>query len=143
MGDGRPLLVVAAHPESPYSSIGDCRFPRCYDTSQRDSLLSHTRKVVDPALQRGERVLLAGDMNTTDRELAYSSLARGLQDAQFRAGPVFGATWGMIPELRWLVPLLRIDYLFSSANVVPSRMRVDCAPRGSDHCMLYGSFELR
>jgi endonuclease/exonuclease/phosphatase family metal-dependent hydrolase len=143
VGDGKPLLVVAAHPESPYSSIGDCRFPRCYDTSRRDSLLPHIREVVDPALRRGERVLVSGDMNTTDREPAYSVLSRGLQDAQRRAGSLFGATWGMVPQLRWSLPLLRIDYLFSSPNVVPARLRVDCAPRGSDHCMLHGSFELR
>jgi hypothetical protein len=41
------------------------------------------------------------------------------------------------------VPLLRIDYLFSSPNVTPLRMSVDCTPEGSDHCVVRGRFELK
>ncbi len=143
LGGGRQLTVVAAHPESPYSSMGNCRFPRCYNTAERDSLVPRIREYIEPALSRGEHVLVVGDMNMTDREPVYHDLARGLRDTHRYIGPIVGLTWGLVPELAWSWPLLRIDYLLSSPNLVPIGLDVDCAPRGSDHCLLRGNFELR
>ena len=142
LGQGRQLLVVAAHTESPYSSIGRCQLPPCYDTSERDSLVPRIRAVVDPALRRGQRVLLLGDFNVTHRELTYRDLLSGLQDAHRQVGRGTGHTWGIVPEIGWRWPLLRIEYLFSSPGVTPLRTGVDCAPRGSDHCILHGSFAI-
>lgn len=140
---GRQVLLVAAHPESPYSRMGACQRPPCYDTTERDTLLPAIRAVIDPALQRGEPVLLVGDLNVTEREPSYADLATGLRDAQREVGRGAGNTWGLIAELPWWrFPLLRIDYMFSSPNIRPLDLSTDCTPRGSDHCALRGIFEI-
>lgn len=137
LGRGRTLLVVAAHPEAPRVDLAD---GYGYDPSERDALLPRIRQLIDPTLARGEPVLLAGDLNATEREPAYHELARGLQDAHRRAGAGLGHTWGLAPDLGWPLPLLRIDYLFGGPGVTPLRASVDCTPRGSDHCLVQGSF---
>ena len=143
VGHGQTLLVVAAQPEAPYSMVGRCRVPPCYDTTQRDALLPQIRGVVDPALQRDEHVLLVGDLNTTEREPTYTDLVRGLQDAHQQVGTGWGHTWGLVPEIGWHVPLLRIEYLLASPHVTPIQTTVDCAPQGSDHCLLNGRFAIQ
>jgi|GEM_PF-630716 len=142
VGQGQQLMVVAAHPEGPYSAMGQCHTLLCYDTAERDSLIPHIRNIVDSALARGEHVLLLGDMNVTEREPTYHELTRGLIDAYRATEQGFGHTWGILPQLNWSTPLLRIDYLFSSPNVVPLDTTVDCTLRGSDHCTLSGVFGL-
>jgi vancomycin resistance protein VanJ len=142
------MLVVAAHPESPYSSNSDCRFFVCYDTAERDSLTPRIREVIDPALARGERVLLVGDLNTTDREPGYAVLAAGLRDVHRAVGLGWGHSWGIHSE-PWssdapiesgVLPLLRIDYMFASPNLLPLTTRTDCHVPGSDHCALWSAF---
>jgi len=39
--------------------------------------------------------------------------------------------------------LLRIDYMFTSPNVTPLATSTDCTPRGSDHCIVHGEFEVK
>jgi exonuclease III len=41
------------------------------------------------------------------------------------------------------MPLLRIDYLLASPAVTPLSMTTDCTPRGSDHCLVRGRFEIK
>lgn len=142
LGNGRRLLFVAAHPESPYATHNPWQFPPVYDTRLRDMYIPSIRALIDPALARGDHVLLAGDLNVTEREPAYHEFAQGLQDAHLRVGQGSGATWGLIPKRRWPWPLLRIDYFLSSPNVTPLEMSVDCALRGSDHCVLIGRFQI-
>lgn len=148
LGGGQTVLVVAANPESPYSSNSDCRLLVCYDTSERDSLTPRIREVVDPALARGERVLLVGDLNTTDREPGYAVLAHGLRDVHRAAGLGWGHTWGLhsepvsseAPATSGVLPLLRIDYIFASPGLLPLTPTVDCGVAGSDHCALRSAF---
>ena len=135
-------MVVAAHPESSYSSIGNCRFPDCYDTSERDALFPRIRDLIDPALEQGAHVLLLGDFNVTEREPGYRDLDRGLRDAQQATGAGPGLTWGPPLPLPRIIPLLRIDYLLSSPTVTPLRTTVDCTQRGSDHSVLHGRFAI-
>jgi endonuclease/exonuclease/phosphatase family metal-dependent hydrolase len=142
LGGGKQLLVIAAHPESPYATHSPWQFPPVYDARIRDSYIPHIRALVDPALARGEHVLLMGDLNLTEREPAYDEVARGLQDAHLQVGNGSGATWGLIPKMNWSLPLLRIDYFLSSPNVTPLDMSVDCTLRKSDHCVLTGRFQL-
>lgn len=138
------LLVVAGHTESPYSSLASCRSLLCYDTTERDSLIPRVRARVDSALQQGKPVLLIGDFNVTDREPMYQELSAGLTDFHRQVGQGFGHTWGLIPELPWWhTPLLRIEYLLSSPNIIPLRSFVDCTPHGSDHCIVLGEFAFR
>lgn len=148
LGNGEHLLVVAAHPESPYSSNSDCALLVCYDTAERDSLTPRIRELIDPALTAGESVLLVGDLNITDREPGYSELSRGLHDLHRRAGLGWGHSWGIYsepassnaPVTRGVLPLLRIDYIFASPDLIPLGSSVDCSVPGSDHCALQGSF---
>lgn len=87
LGAGRSVVVVAAHPESPYTSNrSDCQPPLCYDTAQRDWLIPFAREIIDPALARNEPVILSGDLNTTNREVQLGEWGRGLRDTHDRAG---------------------------------------------------------
>lgn len=143
LGSGQQVVVVVAHAHSPRTFDEACKLSVCYETKQRDALFPHIRRVVDVALARGDHLLLAGDMNLTEREPAYAELSRGLHDAWKQAGTGLGLTWGMQGERSWRWPLLRIDYLFSSPNVVPISTEVDCKLRGSDHCIVSGRFALQ
>lgn len=138
LGGGRTLVVVAAHPEAPSVDPLALR----YDPSARDALLADARAFVDPALARGEPVLLVGDLNLTVREPAYHDLLRGLRDAHAVAGRGPGPTWGLDPASGWRWPLLRIDHLLAGPGVVPLESAADCAPRGSDHCVVRVRFAL-
>ena len=151
LGNGQRLVVVAAHPESPYSSNSDCALLVCYDTAERDSLTPRIREVVDPALAADEAVLLVGDLNITDREPGYAQLSRGLRDLHRSAGLGWGHSWGIYSEPRscdapvtqGILPLLRIDYIFASPDLVPVRSGVDCDVPSSDHCALRGAVTVR
>lgn len=148
-GQGRTLTVVAAHAEAPSTWIGGdggrCQPVACYDTAQRDALTPLIRAYVEPELRRGGPLILMGDFNVTEREPAYDELARGLKDPNKAVGPSIGHTtntWPNITVMGWQLPLLRIDHIFSSPNVTALNASVDCTPRGSDHCVVYGMFEV-
>jgi len=134
LGGGRTLTVVAAHPEAPRN----LRF----DTSERQALIPYIRAFVNPALQGGEPLILAGDFNTTEREPAYSDISAGLQDAYRVVGVGGGNTWPALSLWGHDFALLQIDHLFSSPGVVPLNAQVDCTPRGSDHCIVHGGFAI-
>ena len=151
LGQGQTIVLVVAHPESPYSSSDNssCYFPSCYDTSLCDTLLAQMREIVDTALARNEAVLVVGDLNLTTREPQYSEVSRGLQDLHHRVGWGYGHTFGLYRQQssqeingRFLIPLLRIDYMLNSPNVTPYRTSADCTLRGSEHCILFGEFAL-
>ncbi|HYO48903.1 MAG TPA: endonuclease/exonuclease/phosphatase family protein [Chloroflexia bacterium] len=139
---GRTVLVVVAHPSPPSTSGRNCSSLTCYATAKRDMRIAATRDFVEAALRRGDNLLLVGDFNVTDREPAYQELTVGLRDAHKRIGTGLGNTWGPASLMNKSLPLLRIDYQFSSPNVTPLKTSVDCTPRGSDHCMVYGTFAI-
>ena len=136
LGAGRTLLVVSAHPSIPQYSMSSV-----YASKQRDEQITAIRAFVAPFLQRGEPVLIMGDMNLTDREPAYKDLANGLQDAHMLVGTGSGHSWGKIMRNQ-LWSLVRIDYMLSNSPVRPLGLTTDCAFRGSDHCVLRGRFAL-
>jgi endonuclease/exonuclease/phosphatase family metal-dependent hydrolase len=140
-GNGNSLTVIGAHP---YPPMGNCRLPVCIDPSKRDAQIARLRQAgsVNAFLESGTPFLLVGDFNVTDREPAYRELSAGLRDAQLEVGSGAGSTWAPLTFMRRGIPLIRIDYLFSSPSVTPLTMKVDCTPHGSDHCMLFGTFEL-
>jgi endonuclease/exonuclease/phosphatase family metal-dependent hydrolase len=140
-GNGESVTIIAAHP---YPPSGNCRLPVCVDPSRRDAQIARIREggSVNAFLEEGRHFLLVGDFNVTDREPAYRELSAGLHDAHLEVGAGAGSTWAPLTFMRRGIPLIRIDYLFSSPTVTPLTMKVDCTPLGSDHCMLFGTFEL-
>lgn len=138
LGDGRTLTVFNAHP-----SRSGIQLPFGYDPSRRDEQIATIRARTAPLLARGEPILLLGDFNITEREPAYHELTSGLQDAHALVGSGSGNSWR--PELLkdWNIGLLRIDYLLTSPDVTPLRLSTDCTPRGGDHCIVEGVFEMQ
>ena len=136
---GRVLNVVVVHPAP---AGRRCRLPLCYDSVLRDARLAAIRAYIEPAMLRGEAVLLVGDFNTTEREPGYWDVSRGLQDSFKAVGAGAGNTWGP----RWIrdrgLALLRIDYMFAGPKLRPLQIEVDCQSKSSDHCALIGKFEL-
>ena len=136
---GQALTVVTAHPWPPDTVTPPCARPLCYAPYRRDAQLAALRQTVDRLRQTGDPLLLAGDFNLTDREPAYTALTAGLDDAFARVGQGRGATWRPLEVAAYAPPLLRIDYLLTS-GLTPLTTAVNCAPPGSDHCALAGSF---
>ena len=159
LGDGRQVVLVSAHPtffpprmtaEEPQAAAAlgvrmrrllDPRFLR-YNPDYRDDGIGRVRALVDRLRHEQAPLLVVGDFNVTEREPAYRELTAGLQDAHRSAGRGSGLTWR--PE--WLasvpLPILRIDYMLTSPELQPLQVTVDRTPRGSDHCIVYGTFEL-
>lgn len=138
LGDGRTLTVFNAHPPRAGMDL-----PFHYDPRKRDAQIAWIRERTAPMLARGEPILLLGDFNTSEREPAYQELTAGLRDAHALVGSGFGNTWRP-PSIKWLgIGLLRIDYMLTSPDVTPLHISADCTPRGGDHCVLEGAFELQ
>lgn len=136
------VVAVLGHPlPGAIGFAGD--LPVGFDADRRDDAIRRLRsELVDPALARGERVLLFGDFNVTDREPAYGDLTVGLTDAHAEVGLGPGSTWRPA-SLAWLaVGLLRIDYVFAGPGVLPVAIAADRAPRGSDHCIVQARLSL-
>lgn len=139
---GRTVAVVNAHPMPPRTFGTGCPVLECYNAGPRDAQIAAVRRLADDLQRRtGDPLILAGDMNVTEREPAFLDLAAGLRDAHLEAGRGFGATWRPAP-LALPFGLIRIDYLLSDAQLRPLSLQTDCAARGSDHCLLVGGFAL-
>jgi vancomycin resistance protein VanJ len=144
LGEGHSVTVVSAHPMSPYKTGRQCVTVVCFDPEWRDEQIDAMRsRFVTPLLESGEPFILTGDFNVTDREPAYRDLSAGLRDAFRTAGEGVGMTWRPAFLMSQDLALLRIDYQFSSPNVVPLSAKVDCAPSGSDHCVVTGEYVVR
>jgi endonuclease/exonuclease/phosphatase (EEP) superfamily protein YafD len=144
LGEGNSVTVVSAHPMSPYRTGRQCAIAVCYDPEWRDEQIEAMRSLyIAPMLRSGEPFILAGDFNVTDREPAYADLSEGLRDAFREVGQGIGTTWRPTFLMEQQLALLRIDYQFGSPGVVPISARVDCAPRGSDHCIVTGEYVVR
>jgi endonuclease/exonuclease/phosphatase family metal-dependent hydrolase len=135
-GAARPLAVIAAHTPPPIWRPS--LFGPAYDPGLRDATLGRVRARIDAHVAAGDPVVLLGDLNLTDRELAYDDLVRGLTDTYPAAGTGFGTTWRPGVADSPLLPfgLLRIDMAITGPGVTPLRSEPDCTPRVSDHCIL-------
>ncbi|GCE31671.1 hypothetical protein KDA_71550 [Dictyobacter alpinus] len=137
LGKGKTLLVVNAHPISAIQTVYNC----FYCPQRRDNQIKELNTFLQPLLKQHEHLLLLGDMNTSEREMAYQDLVTGLQDTQLAVGTGVGNSWGWrLLNQVWAV--LRIDYIFVSPNVKPLQLDTDCTARGSQHCILIGTFSL-
>lgn len=140
IGNGASLVVVNVHPRPARLGGEGLRGLLGYDPSFRDSEIANVRQFVDRLLERGERVLLVGDFNTSEREPAYAEFTRGLQDAHTLTGQGWGFSWRPNRLMRHWSGIVRIDYLLSSPQLVPLNTTTDCTQRGSDHCIVRAEF---
>lgn len=140
--DGRPVTIVNAHPVPPLIRVDGCRPVLCYNTGIRDQQIGAIRAFIDDLRARtGDPLIVAGDMNVTEREGAYFDLSAGLRDAHRAAGTGFGFSWRP-RAIRLPFGLIRIDYMFTNDLVRPLAFDTDCTFRGSDHCLNVGRFGL-
>jgi endonuclease/exonuclease/phosphatase (EEP) superfamily protein YafD len=144
LDDGTPVLVVNAHPHA--SDIRAVRVWRGlplvygYDPTERDKQIAEVRTFIEPFLRNHEPLVLLGDFNITEWEPAYGDLTTGLQDAHRAVGWGTGNSWRR--RANWRFGMLRIDYLLNNERVTPVHISTDCTPRGSDHCIVTGVFDV-
>jgi vancomycin resistance protein VanJ len=91
-------------------------------------------------------VLVVGDLNMTERSVDYEILRSRLTDAFGAVGRGFGFTFPNVGHLPRLVPIpwpvLRIDYVWHSAHLVPVAAHLG-DPGGSDHRPVVADFVRR
>jgi vancomycin resistance protein VanJ len=134
-----PLTLLNAHPLMIRFRGGAAGW---FDPVHRDAALEDLRERIDAALAAGERLLVAGDLNVTDREPAWREVSAGLEDLHRVVGLGTGSTWRPSDWRNLPFGLIRIDYLLAGPGVRPVAVHADCRPRGSDHCILQGIVEL-
>jgi vancomycin resistance protein VanJ len=109
------------------------RFLANYDETHRNARL---RDLVNQVRQESYPVILAGDFNLSASSRAYERLSSVLVDAQRQGGNPFQMTWPnsqtLDNSLRFLPPLIRIDYVWHSPSLVSTNVIVGDA-FGSDH----------
>jgi vancomycin resistance protein VanJ len=113
---------------------GSCRF--VFDSVQRN----HEYPQLLALLQSVDGPFLAlGDFNTNDSEPWYERLQAEFVDVFAEANWGFGFTFPNDASSRWgwlPFPLIRLDYVWGSQDVVPVNAQIDCSLRRSDHCMM-------
>lgn len=131
LGGGRSVLVVNAHPVN-----GFARARTELSPVRRDAQLGALNRLAAQLRDRADGVVVLGDMNVTDREPAYRELTDGLRDVSREAGSRT-PTWRppRLARISVLPPLLRIDYVLTSAQLVPLSSATTCVT-SSDHCLL-------
>ena len=121
----RPLTVIGVHLSVPFPLTS---LPCPYCPSSRDQQVAAVAAFAAERQAAGESVVVAGDLNLTEREVAYDDLA-GLTDV------ARGGTWRPLP-ISWLPPVLRLDYVLTGSDITVDSTDVDCAVSSSDHCVL-------
>ena len=131
---GPHMAVYVVHP-LPARFVTVAGVPVALDTTRRDAAITEIRSGIDTDLATGLQVLILGDINTTQREPAYTDLSTGFRDAHLDVGVGPGNTW--LPGALEGLPfgLLRIDYVFADPNFVFESTYTDCS-LPSDHCLL-------
>ncbi len=113
-----------------------------YTTTHRSNQQAELLALID---SMEEPLVVLGDFNISDRELAYTELNRRLHDA-YRAtawGP--GLTFPQnvsVGPLPMPFPLVRIDYVWSKGGVLPTDAYTVCRGDGSDHCMVVADMHI-
>lgn len=139
---GQSLVFINAHPSAPTGRIEvplpftQMRIPS-FDPSRRDRELEH---LLEQVRTSQETLIVAGDLNTSDREYMYQRFDALLHDAYAETRGGLGYTFPNSP--RWWLPRVRIDYIWARGNMLPVDAQISCEARGSDHCMLIADLGL-
>ena len=132
VADREPIVVYVVHPlPARFIRLGD--IPVGVDTTVREVAIATIRSRMQPDIAAGHSVIVLGDINTTEREPAYAELSAGLRDAHLDAGVGPGFTWRPSPLSFLPFGLLRIDYVLTTPDLVPTSATVNCS-LPSDHC---------
>jgi endonuclease/exonuclease/phosphatase (EEP) superfamily protein YafD len=141
--DDQPITFINGHPSPPAGSAL-LRLPftqlylPTYDPSRRNEQLAHLLAVI-PTVEGP--LIVAGDLNTADREPMYRRFAALLHDAHAETGWGPGHTysnhgWGMHGIYAQALPRVRLDYIWSGGGLVPLAAHTNCEIAASDHCMV-------
>jgi vancomycin resistance protein VanJ len=132
--DKHLVSLIAPHlPQPTLRWSGTLHLPNGMDSSEHDQELS---EILQWVKQATGTVVLAGDFNMSDQAKGYGLVASNLRDAYREAGWGFGFTFPnrlRTSPIPIPTPVLRIDYIFHSADLVAQSARVECKG-GSDHC---------
>jgi vancomycin resistance protein VanJ len=130
---GTLMQVIVLHPEPPGLRLaGPWPMPTGAYVDHVD------RELADAARRAAEvtgPVIVVGDLNAGDLSRGYARMASVLGDAFREAGCGFGFTFPVgliVAGVRIPGPLVRIDYIFHSAQFATLEARVGCG--SSDHC---------
>jgi vancomycin resistance protein VanJ len=140
--NGQRLRLMHVHPRAPRLRIRNVRrwpVPQSFSTEQRDEFLRWLNNHIDQSGSVANGLIVAGDFNLTDREEPYRALDERLDNAFDTAGWGFGATFPAqsADTPRWIpFPLIRIDHVWSSANLPAQHAETHCDVPGADHCAL-------
>jgi vancomycin resistance protein VanJ len=119
----QPLIFVGAHLSVPFP-VSSLPCPYC--PTLRDRQVAALAAFAAERVAAGDSVIVAGDLNLTQREVAYDDLAELVDVAR-------GGTWRPFP-LSWLPPFLRLDFVLTGPDIGVVAADVDCAGSASDHC---------
>jgi vancomycin resistance protein VanJ len=143
--DGHPVHVLAIHPPPPQLFWHKSRWlPVVFDGFTNKEPESQVIDVTRRVAALAGTVLVMGDLTTTDQGRAYTRMAALLKDAYREAGQGFGFTFPNDEHVGGLPipgPLVRIDYVFHSADLYTTRAHVGCEG-GSNHCYLVADLAL-
>jgi vancomycin resistance protein VanJ len=124
---GGPLTVMGVHLSfpMPFDSL-----PCPYCPDRRDRQVEALGRTAAELARPGGRIVLAGDFNLSEREVAYRDIAASLTDA------ARGMTWRPLATT-WLPPMLRLDYVFIGSGLAGLGGETACDLSGSDHCPVW------
>lgn len=116
-----------------------------YDTSNRNRSMEALIKLVD---QLEGNLVVAGDLNTPDRDPIYAPLAERMTDVYAATNWGYGFTypnrsfWDAV-YFNVQLPLVRLDYVWIRGGFLHAiSSRVDCSPLSSDHCAVIAEIGL-
>jgi endonuclease/exonuclease/phosphatase (EEP) superfamily protein YafD len=136
LSDMQAITLMNVHPVSPRIIGG-------YNSSRRSTEIDFLLGV---AAQENNPVLLTGDFNLTDLTDDYGKIAPFYGDAFKDAGTGFGTTFPNLGKfarpLGLVPPLIRIDYVFFSAEWIAIDAHVLPDSAGSDHYPLFAELAL-
>ena len=138
--DGQELTVLDVHPLAGRLDMAG-PIPVGFDSNKRDESLRRIRSRIEAAIDRGEHVLLLGDLNATPFEPGYLELSDGMHDAHAEVGQGPGFTWRP-NRFEWAgMGVIRIDHALSSPRITPVSAAEHC-DRPGDHCILEAWFSI-
>jgi vancomycin resistance protein VanJ len=133
--NGVRIAVHNTHPTHPLRGLG-------YDGTGRAAAIS---AALDKTAADDEPLLLVGDFNMTDQTGDYQRVTSVYHDSWHEVGQGMGFTFPdfkVLPFLKFLPPLARIDYVFHNSDFEALQIQVGGSSGGSDHRPVYAVLAL-